>query len=184
VGCEQEGSLHLNDVEKRKQLELCDSRKSDNDKALLQINITGSAYSASSPKQNIANWRTPVLPVEDQESLDEPPFDDKSLPKIKDKSCADVSSSSQTVVDMTIIPDTAEDQESFLRALIDDKTVADNEGSSSCSHLLLKQNVDIDLRATILTVDDQESLGLHLSEYPTFGSRFNAIFLKRTTHPV
>jgi hypothetical protein len=151
---------------------------------LLQINIAGSAYSASSPKQNIANWRTPVLTVEDQESLDEPPFDDKSLPKIKDKSCADVSSSSQTVVDMTIIPDTAEDQESFLCALIDDKTVADNKGSSSCSHLLLKQNVDIDLRAPFLTVDDQESLGLHLSAYPTFGSRFNAIFLERTTHPV
>jgi len=90
----------------------------------------------------------------------------------------------QTVVDMTINPDTAEDQESFLCALIDDKTVADNKGSSSCSHLLLKQNVDIDLRAPFLTVDDQESLGLHLSAYPTFGSRFNAIFLERTTHPV
>jgi len=70
VDCEQEGSFHLNDVEKSKQLELCDSRESDNDKALFQINIAGSVYSPSSPKQNIANWRTPVLPVEDQESLD------------------------------------------------------------------------------------------------------------------
>ncbi len=56
--------------------------------------------------------------------------------------------------------------------------------AKSCSGLLLKQNVDIALKAPILTVDDQGSLGLHLLKYPNFGSRFNGIFFQTTTHSV
>ncbi len=172
----QDGSLNLNDAEKRMQQELCDSSESDDDKELLEINVAGSAYSASSPNHNITNLRSTVLPVEDQGSLDEQPFDDKVLVKIKDKSSTYLASSSQTVVDLTTIFDTAEDQESLGAQVTDDKTVADHKGSSSCSGLSRKQKVDVSLRAAILTVDDQESLGMHLSEYPTFLCRFNAIF--------
>lgn len=172
----QEGSLNLNDAEKRMQQELCDSSESDDDKELLEINVAGSAYSASSLNHNITNLRSTVLPVEDQGSLDEQPFDDKVLVKIKDKSSTYLASSSQTVVDLTTIRDTAEDQESLGAQVTDDKTVADHKGSSSCSGLSLKQKVDVSLRAAILTVDDQESLGMHLSEYPTFLCRYNAIF--------
>jgi len=172
----QEGSLNLNDAEKRMQQELCDSSESDDDKELLEINVAGSAYSASSPNHNITNLRSTVLPVEDQGSLDEQPFDDKVLVKIKDKSSTYLASSSQTVVDLITILDTAEDQESLGAQVTDDKTLADHKGSSSCSGLSQKQKVDVSLRAAILTVDDQESLGMHLSEYPTFLCRFNAIF--------
>jgi hypothetical protein len=169
----QEGSLNLNDAEKRMQQELCDSSESDDDKELLEINVAGSAYSASSPNHNITNLRSTVLPVEDQGSLDEQPFDDEVLVKIKDKSSTYLASSSQTVVDLTTILDTAE----LGAQVTDDKTVADHKGSSSCSGLSLKQKVDVSLRAAILTVDDQESLCMHLSEYPTFLCRFNAIFV-------
>jgi E3 ubiquitin-protein ligase DOA10 len=150
----EEGSLNLNDAEKRMQQELCDSSESDDDKELLEINVAGSAYSASSPNHNITNLRSTVLPVEDQGSLDEQPLDDEVLVKIKDKSSTYLASSSQTVVDLTTILDTAE----LGAQVTDDKTVADHKGSSSCSGLSLKQKVDVSLRAAILTVDDQESL--------------------------
>ncbi|CAM6013956.1 unnamed protein product [Sphagnum balticum] len=159
----REGSLNLNDGEKRMQQELCDSSESDDDKELLEINVAGSAYSASSPNHNITNLRSTVLPVEDQGSLDEQPFDDEVLVKIKDKSSTYLASSSQTVVDLAYclngpILDAAEDQESLGAQVTDDKTAADHKGSSSCSGLSLKQKVDVSLRAAILTVDDQESL--------------------------
>jgi hypothetical protein len=154
----EEGSHNLNDAEKRMQQELCDSSESDDDKELLEINVAGSAYSASSPNHNIINLRSTVLPVADQGSLDEQPFDDEVLVKIKDKSSTYLASSSQTVVNLTTIPDTAEDQESLGAQVTDDKTVADHKGASSCSGLSVKQKVDVSLRPAILTVDDQESL--------------------------